>query len=173
MKKHFVCTVLLLCIICLTSCGLKEISDKNNIQKTMETIEMSIDSKDNDSFKNIFSSTVKQKVSESDIDKIFDIFSSGITYKGTDSENYPATYESIEDDDYVRTLEWHKEFIDNATQKEYIMIINICVENWNEESDIGMKYIIFYDIEQEEEALEWLHSVDEEELFEGVYIYGK
>ena len=53
------------------------------------------------------------------------------------------------------------------------MIINICVENWNEESDIGMKYIIFYDIEQEEEALEWLHSVDEEELFEGVYIYGK
>lgn len=173
MKKHLVCTVLLLCFICLTSCGLKEISDKNNIQKTMETIETSIDSKDNDSFKNTFSSTVKKKVSESDIDKIFDIFSSGITYKGTDSENHPATYESIEDDDYVKTLEWHKEFIDNATQKEYIMIINICVENWNEESDIGMKYIIFYDIEQEEEALEWLHSVDEEELFEGVYIYGK
>lgn len=168
-----ICIALFLCIICLTSCGWTEISDQNNIRKTMEAIETSIDSKDSGAFKNVFSPNVKQKVSESDIDKIFDLFSSGITYKDTDSENYPATYESIEDDDYVKSLEWHKEIIDDTTQKEYIMIINVCVENWNDESAIGMKYIIFYSIEQEDSALDWLHSVDEEIHFEGIYIYGE
>ena len=173
MKNGIVCIALLLCIICLNSCGLTELSDKNNIRQTMEAIETSIDSKDSGAFKNVFSPNVKQKVSESDIDKIFDLFSSGITYKDTDSENYPATYESIEDDDYVKSIEWHKEIIDDTTQKEYIMIINVCVENWNDESAIGMKYIIFYSIEQEESALDWLHSVDEEIHFEGIYIYGE
>ena len=172
-KKHITCLLLLLCVAFLNSCGLTEVSDRNNIRKTMDLIEESIDSKDKETFKAVFSPSVAKNVSEADIEKVFDLFPSGITYEDTDSEDYPGTYESVEGEDYVKNLEWHKEVIDNSTQKEYIMIINVCSENWNDESDIGMKYIIFYNVEQEESAVEWLHSVDEEELFEGIYIYGE
>ena len=172
-KNGLISIILLLCIISLSSCGLTELFDKNNIRKTMEAIETSIDSRNNSSFKNIFAPTVKQNVHESDIDKIFDIFWLGITYKNTDSENYPATYESKRGDNYTKNLEWHKEVIDNATQKEYVMIINICVENWSEESAIGVKYIILYDIKHKEDALDWFNSIDELEILEGIYIYGE
>jgi hypothetical protein len=168
-----ICIALFLCIICLTSCGWTEISDQNNIRKTMDAIETGINSKDKDIVKNLFSSASAKNISDLEVEKIFNLFPAGITYKNTDSESYPATYESVEDDDYIKNLEWHKEIVDNATQKEYIMIINVCVENWNDESAIGMKYIIFYSIEQEESALDWLHSVDEEIHFEGIYIYGE
>ncbi len=172
-KKCIVLIAFILCTILLNSCGLTEMSDKNNICETMDAVEKSINSKDSEAFKTIFSLSVAKNVSELDIEKVFDLFSSGITYQNTDSEKYPATYESVEDDDYVKNLEWHKEIVDNATKKEYIMIINVCTENWNDNSAIGMKYIIFYSVEQEDAALDWLHSVDEEDTFEGIYIYGK
>lgn len=139
----------------------------------MDAVEKCIESKDRKAFKAIFSLSVAENVSELDIEKVFDLFPSGITYQATDSEDYAATYESKRGDNYQKNLEWHKEFIDNATQKEYVMIINICTENWDDESAIGMKFIIFYNVEQEEAALEWVNSAYEEEIFEGVHIYGE
>ena len=172
-KRITICIALFLCIICLSSCGLTEFSDQKNIHKTMDAIESGINSKDIDIIKNLFSPSIAKNVSDLNVEKIFSLFPSGITYKNTDSESYPATYESIKDDVYIKNLEWHKELIDNATQKEYVMIINICTENWNDKSDIGMKYIVFYRIDQEESALEWLYSVDEEMSFKGIYIYSE
>lgn len=172
-KKCIVFIAFILCTILLSSCGLIELSDKNNICEAMGAVETTINSRDSEAFKAIFSPSIAKNVSDSDIEKVFDLFSAGITYQNTDSENYPATYESVEDDNYVKNLEWHNEIVDNATKKEYIMIINVCTENWNDESAIGMKYIIFYSVEQEDAALDWLHSVDEEDTFEGIYIYGR
>jgi hypothetical protein len=172
-KRYIILIAFILCAIFLSSCGLTEMSDRNNIRETMDAVEKSINSKDSEAFKTIFSLSVAKNISELDIEKVFDLFSSGITCQNTDSENYPGTYESIEGDDYVKNLEWHKEIVDNATKKEYIMIINVCAKNWNDDSAVGMKYIIFYNIEQEVAALDWLHSVDEEEIFEGIYIYGE
>lgn len=172
-KRYIILIAFILCAMFLSSCGLTELSDKNNIRQTMNAVETTINSRDNEAFKAIFSPSVAKNVSDSDIEKVYDLFPAGITYKNTDSESYPATYKSVEDDDYIKNLEWHKEIVDNATQKEYIMIINVCVENWNDESAIGMKYIIFYSIEQEDATLDWLHSVDEEDTFEGIYIYGE
>ncbi len=66
-QKYIVLIAFTLCAIFLSSCGLTEMSDKNDIRETMNAVETTINSRDSEAFNAIFSPSVAKNVSDSDI----------------------------------------------------------------------------------------------------------
>lgn len=169
--KIFICLEVILCMFFFNSCNSFNVnSDEKRAEERLNHVKEVVNAKDTEAFKKMFSSKVLPIVEDLEIQQIFSSFANGMEYSGEEDYGVSVT-DWIENDNYVKQLEWSKDVVDINTAEKYVIILIDCIENWNNKEEIGLQLFLIYKHNDEEIFLQWWRSLDQKDIPKGVVIY--
>ena len=165
------CLGVMVCMFFFNSCKSTEQKNLEISKQTFQSIKFSINENNGESLKSLFSTQGSSDLSEEDIKSVLSVFSSGITECETPYDDSLLVIDGIENDNYVKSIEWSREIIDNATGNKYVLTVLECTNNWSNANNVGIVRFTLYAIENENDFLNWWSSLEETEYPNGIIFY--
>jgi hypothetical protein len=155
----------------LYSCAPSQDKELSRAKQTLEQIEASIDGRDADSLLKLFSFNTSSAIAQSDLEEVFLTFPDGITVIETEYDDSLTVTDWVEDDTYVKNIDWFRRITDNRTGEVYVINVLQCTENWTDESDLGIIRIILYPLSEYEAFVNWWNTFEPEDRPTGIILF--
>lgn len=169
-KAQIVCVCVAICAV-LCCCTDSTDRDRARAQQMMQQIEACLGNQDTKAFSGLFAPNVASGVAQADIDAVLAAFPQGITVMDTEYDDGVTATDWVEDDTYVKNIDWFRMITDNQTGEIYVINVLQCTVHWTDQDEIGIIRIILYPEDAYDAFTAWWDAFAMEDRPVGIVLF--